>query len=68
MFGRISNTWGLMGDSWRILKQDKELLLFPLIQSALQVIFQTALYYYAKHQTAPAGFDAATLGGAMYRR
>ncbi len=39
-----------------------------LIQSALQVIFQTALYYYAKHQTAPAGFDAATLGGAMYRR
>ncbi len=39
-----------------------------LIQSALQVIFQTALYYYAKHRTAPAGFDAATLGGAMYQR
>ncbi len=39
-----------------------------LIQSALQVIFQTALYYYAKHQTAPAGFDAATLGGAMYQK
>ncbi len=39
-----------------------------LIQSALQVIFQTALYYYAKHQTAPAGFDAETLGGAMYRK
>ncbi|MCD6393325.1 MAG: hypothetical protein J7M40_07435 [Planctomycetes bacterium] len=39
-----------------------------LIQSALQVIFQTALYYYAKHQTAPAGFDTATLGGAMYRK
>jgi hypothetical protein len=39
-----------------------------LIQSALQVIFQTALYYYAKHKTAPAGFDAATLGGAMYQR
>ncbi len=58
MFGRISNTWALMGDSWRILKQDKELLLFPLLQSALQVIFQTA----------PVGFDAATLGGAMYQR
>ncbi len=39
-----------------------------LIQSALQVIFQTALYYYAKHEKAPEGFDAATLGGAMYRR
>ncbi len=39
-----------------------------LIQSALQVIFQTALYYYAKHQTAPAGFDTASLSGAMYRK
>lgn len=39
-----------------------------LIQSALQVIFQTALYYYAKHQTAPAGFDMETLNGAMYQR
>ena len=34
-FGRISNTWGLMGDSWRILKQDKELLLFPLLSGTM---------------------------------
>ena len=33
-----------------------------LIQSTLQVIFQTALYYYVKNGTAPAGFDSAILG------
>lgn len=37
-FGRISNTWGLMGDSWRILKQDKELLLFPLLSGICCII------------------------------
>ena len=40
-------------------------IVLSLIQSALQVIFQTALYYYAKNGTAPAGFDTATLGGAI---
>lgn len=29
--GKISHTWSLMGASWRVLKQDKELLIFPLI-------------------------------------
>ena len=39
-----------------------------LIQSTLQAIFQTALYYYAKNNTAPTGFDTASLSGAMYQR
>ena len=30
-FDRISNTWTLMGQSWEVLKQDKELLLFPFL-------------------------------------
>lgn len=30
-FGNISQTWELMGQSWRVLKQDKELLIFPLV-------------------------------------
>jgi hypothetical protein len=30
-FGNISHTWELMGQSWNVLKQDKELLVFPLV-------------------------------------
>jgi hypothetical protein len=30
-FGNISQTWELMGQSWDVLKQDKELLIFPLV-------------------------------------
>ncbi|MCK4999482.1 MAG: hypothetical protein KAS23_08100 [Anaerohalosphaera sp.] len=30
-FSRISNTWSLMGQSWQLLKQDKEMLIFPLL-------------------------------------
>lgn len=31
MFRKISYTWDLMGASWGVLRQDKELLLFPLL-------------------------------------
>ena len=31
--GKFSNTWALMGDSWNVLKQNKELLLFPLLSA-----------------------------------
>jgi len=31
MFRKFSYTWELMGASWGVLKQDKELLVFPLI-------------------------------------
>jgi hypothetical protein len=31
MFEKISNTWGLMGESWEVLKKDKRLLMFPLL-------------------------------------
>jgi len=40
-------------------------IVIALIQSTLQVIFQTALYYYARHRQAPAGFAADTLSGAV---
>ena len=30
-WGNISHTWELMGQSWDILKQEKGLLIFPLI-------------------------------------
>ena len=44
------------------------LMLLGLVQSTLQVIFQAALYLYACEGKAPAGFDAAALGGALSRR
>jgi len=31
MFAKVAYTWRLMGASWRVLRQDKELLLFPLL-------------------------------------
>lgn len=31
MFGKFSHTWELMGDSWQVIKKDKELLIFPLV-------------------------------------
>jgi hypothetical protein len=36
-----------------------------LIQSALQAIFQTALYFYARDNKAPEGFDNAALANAV---
>lgn len=30
-FGRISNTWSLIGTSWDMVKKDKEMLVFPLV-------------------------------------
>lgn len=30
-FGNLSQTWELMGQSWDVLKKDKELLVFPMV-------------------------------------
>lgn len=45
MFDRISNGWELAKQSWRVLKLDKELLLFPLLSgiSCLAVMASFAL-------------------------
>jgi hypothetical protein len=38
--GKFSTSWTLMKASWRILKKDKEMLLFPIISGiALLIIF-----------------------------
>ena len=41
------------------------LVTLSLIQSALQSIFQAAVYLYARNQTAPAGFESNMLAGAL---
>lgn len=38
MFGKISHTWSMMKLSWSVLKQDKELLAFPLISGVLSLL------------------------------
>jgi hypothetical protein len=40
-------------------------ILLSLINSTLRVIFETALYLYARDGVAPAGFDAEALGAAL---
>lgn len=41
------------------------LIVLALVQSALQAIFQTALYLYARDGQVPAGFHAEVLEGAL---
>lgn len=38
IFGKLRNTWRLMGSSWRLLMLDKELLLFPVLSSLACVL------------------------------
>jgi len=40
-------------------------VVLALIQSALQSIFQAAVYLYAYNGTAPAGFESDTLASAL---
>jgi hypothetical protein len=37
MFDRMSRSWELVGASWSVLREDKELLVFPLISSLAMV-------------------------------
>src|ERR1700722_2899759 len=40
-------------------------ILLTLVQSALEAIFQTAIYFYARHNRVPPGFDESVLQSAM---
>jgi len=44
------------------------LIVLALVQSALQAIFQSALYLYARDGQVPEGFEAELLGNAMLAR
>jgi hypothetical protein len=44
------------------------LIALALVQSALQSIFQAALFLYARNGQVPEGFEAELLGNAMARR
>ncbi|MFP4027590.1 MAG: DUF6159 family protein [Candidatus Brocadiia bacterium] len=44
------------------------MIIIGLVQSALQGIFQAALYLYAADQEAPEGFDTSSLSNAIHER
>jgi len=60
MFRKFSYTWELMGASWGVLKQDKELLVFPLISGICCLLvaasFAAPIWYTGNWQ--PPGRDA----------
>ena len=60
--GKFSHTWSLMGASWDVLKQDKEILIFPLISGicCLLVMASFAIPLFATDNWQPPGEEAAT--------
>jgi hypothetical protein len=59
--GKISRTWSLMGASWQLLKQDKEILIFPLISGicCLLVIASFAIPLFMSERWMPPDSDAS---------
>jgi len=43
-------------------------ILLALVHSALEAIFQTAIYFYARNSVVPAGFDESVLQSAIVQR
>ena len=68
MFARISYTWSLMGASWDILKQDKTLLLFPLLSglSCLVVLTSFAIPMWLTGAWEPPEHDATQVQQILY--
>jgi hypothetical protein len=62
--GKFSNTWSLMGASWRVLRKDKEILVFPLISGlcCLVVLASFAIPVIISGAWQTSGGDASTNG------
>jgi len=59
--GKFSRTWSLMGASWQVLKEDKEILIFPLISGicCLLVMASFGVPLFASGNWQPPGKEAA---------
>jgi hypothetical protein len=66
--GKISRTWSLMGASWELLKQDKEMLVFPLISGicCLLVMASFAIPLFVSESWIPPGSDASLPQQVVY--
>jgi hypothetical protein len=60
--GKIARTWSLMSECWQVLKQDKSLVIFPLISGicCLLLLASFAIPLYASGDWQPPARDAAT--------
>src|SRR5690242_16957379 len=68
IMNKLSRTWSLMSACWRILAQDKELLVFPLISGAccLLLLGSFAVPLYVTGSWQPPGGDAGAARHALY--
>ena len=44
MFGSIGRSWELAKDSFRVLRADKELLIFPLLSGVMLIIVSISFF------------------------
>jgi hypothetical protein len=65
---KISRTWSLMGECWEVLRQEKALLLFPLISGTccLLLLASFAIPVFVTGAWHPPGRDAEPLRQAAY--
>jgi hypothetical protein len=65
---KIARTWSMMSACWQILKQDKGLLLFPLISGVccLLLLASFALPLYFTNHWQPPGRDAEAMRQVAY--
>src|SRR5579859_1334341 len=66
--GKITRTWSLMSECWQILKQDKALLIFPLISGicCLLLLASFAVPLYVTNHWQPPGRDAGSTQQLLY--
>lgn len=66
--GKITRTWSLMSECWLVLKQEKSLLVFPLISGicCLLLLASFAIPLYATGAWAPPSHDASSQHQIIY--
>ena len=66
--GKIARTWSLMSECWQVLKQDKSLLVFPLISGicCLLLLASFAVPLYTTGNWQPPGHDATAQRQVAY--
>src|SRR5580704_5214121 len=66
--GKVTRTWSLMSECWQVLRQDKSLLVFPLISGVccLLLLASFAIPFYRTGAWVPPGHDALPQRQVLY--